>query len=148
MRQALIAIALIAAAAVVAHYHVAAQRYFPIVHISSPDGLSYLAVMDPTPERQACGASNDRYLEPIKQLCKDCRIDYARCERGLEGLAAQIHDGKPLPYPEIDAPGFRMAVVGDANAAQKACAFIAEGMVKQGVRAAACVRANRPPPAR
>jgi hypothetical protein len=148
MKQALIAIVLIAAAAVVAHYHVAAQRYFPIVHISSPDGLSYLAVMDPTPERQACGASNDRYLKPIKQLCKECRIDYARCERSLDGLEAKLHDGVLIPYPAVDAPGLRMAVVGDANAAQMACAFIAAGMVKQGIPAAACVRPNRPPPAR
>jgi len=148
MKQTLIAIVLIAAAAVVAHYHVAAQRYFPIVHISSSDGLSYLAVMDPTPERQACGAANDRYLKPIKQLCRDCRIDYARCERALEGLEAQIHDGKPVPHPAIDAPGFRMAIVGEADMAQKTCAYIAAGMVKQGVRAAACVAANRPPPAR
>jgi hypothetical protein len=149
VRQVAIAVVLVAAAAVLAHYHVAAQTYYPVVRVSSPEGLSYLAVMDGTNERQACGAANDRFLKPFKLMCEKCRIVYARCERELDGLEAQLKNGALVPHPEVDAPGFRMAIIGGADdAAQKACDYIAADMTKRGIRAAACVGANRLPPAR
>ena len=145
---ATIALLLIAAAAAVAHFHVAAQSYYPVVRITAPEGLSYLAVMDPQKERQACGAANDRFLKPIKSMCENCRIVYARCERALEDLEAKMHNGAAIPHPEVDARGFRMAIIGNAEVAQKTCDFVAADMVKRGIRAATCVRADRPPPAR
>ena len=148
MKRFFIAVVVIAGAAVVAHYHVAAQRYYPIVRISAPGGLSFLAVMDAQRERQGCGAANDRFLKPIKQLCKDCRIVYARCDRHLDGLEERLHNGVAVSHPQVDAPGFRMAVVGDPDMARKTCAYVAAAMTKQGVRAAACVAAGSAPPAR
>lgn len=148
VKQVLIAIVLVAAAAVIAHYHVAAQTYYPVVQINSPEGLSYLAVMDPAAERQACGAANDRFLKPFKQMCEQCRIVYARCERELEGLEARLYNGAAVPHPEVDAPGLRMAIVGPADVAQKTCDYIAADMMKRGIAGAACVSANRPPPLR
>ena len=141
-----IAIVLLAAAGAVAHFHVAAQSYYPVVRIAAPEGLSYLAVMEVQRERQGCGAANDRYLRPIKAMCDKCRIVYARCERELEDLEAKLRDGKPVGYPQVDSPGLRMAVIGDGRMAKKMCDFIAADMMKRGVSAATCVAANRTPP--
>lgn len=145
---AVVALLIIAASAVVAHFHVAAQIYYPIVRIAAPEGLSYLAVMDPQRERQGCGVANDRFLNPFKTLCEKCRIVYARCERALEDLEAKLYDGKPVSHPQVAARGFRMAIIGDANAAQKTCELIAADLLKRGIKTAACVQANGTPPLR
>ncbi len=145
---AIAALLLLVAAAAVAHFHVAAQSYYPVVRIAAPQGLSYLAVMDAQQERQGCGVANDRFLRPIKAMCDECRIVYARCERELEDLEAKVRDGKLVEYPRVDSPGFGMVILGDLNTAQKVCDFIAADMVKRGISTATCVRANRAPPAR
>lgn len=143
-----IAIVLLAAAAAVAHLHVAAQSYYPVVRIAAPEGLSYLAVMDPQRERQGCGVANDRFLKPFKTLCEKCRIVHARCERKLEELEAKIYDGKPVSYPQVAARGFRMAIVGEADAALKTCELIAADLLRRGIKTATCFRANATPPFR
>ena len=66
MKQALIALLLIAVGSWLAHLHVASQTYYPVVRLTSPDGLVYTTVQDEVQERRACGAANDRFLKPIK----------------------------------------------------------------------------------
>ena len=79
MKQALIALVLIAVGSWLAHLHVASQTYYPVVRLASPDGLVYTTVQDEVQERRACGAANDRFLKPIKELCKTCQVVFARC---------------------------------------------------------------------
>ena len=145
-KQIGIAVVLVAAASVVAHYHVAAQTYHPVVRVAAPDGVTYLAVQQPTSERQACGVANARFLRPIKEGCKDCRVEHARCERELMGLEASLAHGERLPYHQIFAPGLHLAIIGAPEPAKAACEFIAADMHKRGVAAAACVERDRLPP--
>ena len=83
VRHAIVAGLLIAVSVALAHLHVVSQTYHPVVQLASPDGLVYTAVQDSKHERQECGAANDRFLAPVKQQCKDCRVVLARCEREL-----------------------------------------------------------------
>ena len=139
MKQAVIALILIAAGSWLAHLHVASQIYHPIVRLTSSDGLVYTTVLDEVQERRACGAANDRFLKPIKEACKQCQVVYARCERKLEGLEAALADGAPVPHYQVMAPGVRIAVEGPAAPAKASCEFIAGDMVRRGIRSAACV---------
>ena len=130
---------LIAAGAWLAHLHVASQTYRPIVRLASPDGLTYTTVQDEVSERRACGAANDRFLGPIKELCKQCQVVFARCERRLEGLEAALAEGAAVPHYQVYAPGLRIAIAGPSAAAKASCEYIAADMVKRGQRSAACV---------
>lgn len=145
MKQAIIVLALIAAGSVLAHMHVAVQTYHPVVRLTSPDGLTYTAVQDPTRERQACGAANDRFLGPVKQQCKDCKIVVARCERQLEGLELALLDGEPMPHHRVLSPGLRIAIVGPLEKAKINCQVIVDELVRRGMRSAACVYPSRQP---
>jgi hypothetical protein len=139
MKQALIALVLIAVGSWLAHLHVASQTYYPVVRLTSPDGLAYTTVQDEVTERRACGAANDRFLKPIKEMCKQCQVVFARCERKLEGLEAALAAGAAVPHYTVFAPSLRIAVDGPADAAKASCDFIAGDMVKRGLRSAACL---------
>jgi hypothetical protein len=139
MKQAILVIVLIVAGAWLAHLHVAAQTYHPVVQVLAPEGLTYTAVQDPTSERSACGAANDRFLAPLKAQCKQCQVLHARCARSLEGLELAIHEGSPIPHYLVYGPGLRIAIAGPAAIAKASCDFLAGDMVRRGVRNAACV---------
>jgi hypothetical protein len=137
--KAIIALVLIAVGAWLAHLHVTSQTYYPVVRLSSPEGLVYTTVQDEVQERRACGAANERFLKPIKEACKQCQVVFARCERKLEGLEAALANGTAVPHYQVFAPGLHMAIAGPAEPAKASCEYIAGDMVKRGVRSAACV---------
>lgn len=138
-RNTAVAVVLVAVSAWLAHLHVVSQTYHPVVQLASPDGLVYTAVQDAKHERQACGAANDRFLGPVKQGCKDCKVVIARCERELEGLELAVHEGRKIPHHLIRGPGVRMAIAGPAQTAKASCEQIAGHMIRSGLRSAACV---------
>lgn len=130
---------LIAVSAWLAHLHVVSQSYHPVVQLASPDGLVYTAVQDAKHERQACGAANDRFLGPVKQGCKECRVVLARCERELEGFELAVYEGRQISHPVVRGPGVRMAIAGPAATAKASCEQIANQMVRNGLRSAGCI---------
>jgi hypothetical protein len=139
-RHVVIAAVLIAVSVWLAHLHVVSQTYHPVVQLSSPDGLVYTAVQDARHERQACGAANDRFLEPVKRDCKQCKVVLARCERELEGLELAVYERRQIAQHVVTGPGVRMAIAGPEATAKASCQQIAEQMVRSGLRSAACVR--------
>jgi hypothetical protein len=139
LKQAIIALVLIAVGSWLAHLHVASQTYHPVVRLTSPEGLVYTTVQDEVQERRACGAANERFLKPIKESCKTCQVVFARCERKLEGLEQALANGAAVPHYQVFAPGLRIAIAGPAAPAKASCDFIAGDMVKRGLRSAACV---------
>jgi hypothetical protein len=109
------------------------------VQLSSPDGLVYTAVQDSKHERQECGAANDRFLAPVKQACKDCRVVLARCEREVDGddeLA--VYESRQLAHV-VTGPGVRLMITGPVETAKASCEQIANQMVRSGLRSAACI---------
>ena len=139
MKKSIIAVLLIAAGAVLAHMHVVAQTYYPVVHVTTPEGLKYTAVFDRTDERRACGAKNDRFVAPFKAMCKECQVVLARCERELDGLELALSEGKEIPYHRVFAPGLRVAISGPEAMAKLGCDTIARGLNERGMRSVACV---------
>lgn len=138
-RNIAIAALLIAVSAWLAHLHVVAQRYHPVVRLASPDGLTYTAVQEEKQERQECGAANNRFLGPVRQGCKECRIVVARCERELEGLELALYEGRKVPQYVVTGPGMRMAIAGPPAMAKASCEHIAAEMQRSGLRSGACI---------
>lgn len=136
MKQAIIAALLVGAGAILAHLHVVAQTYYPVVQVTTPEGLHYTAVFDRTDERRACGDKNDQFVAPFKMMCRDCDIVTARCERELSGLELAISEGKSIPYHRVIAPGLRMAIAGPESIARLGCDTIAQGLNARGMRVA------------
>ena len=130
---------LIAVSAWLAHLHVESQSYHPVVRLASPDGLIYFAVQDAMHERQACGEANQRFLGPVREGCKNCRVELARCERELDGAELAVYHGHGLAHHVVSGPGVRMAIEGPAARAKASCELIALQMVRSGLRSAACV---------
>jgi hypothetical protein len=143
VRNIIIAAVLVAAGAVLAHMHVVAQQYYPMVKVEAPEGLTYIAVQDARQERQACGDANQRFLVPIKAGCKDCKVVAARCERVVDGdEETALLEGKSNPNYLVVAPGLRMAIRGPGESARRNCEFIAKDMVSRGMTSAACIYPN------
>ncbi len=138
MKKALFLLVLLAAGAVLAHYHVQNQHYYPVTRLASSDGYAFLLVQDRVDTRGACGAANDRFVEPLKGSCPQCRIVYARCERELQGLELQLLMGDKVPMHVVVAPGIRMAMQGPAATLKRDCENMAHVMVRSGAPTAAC----------
>jgi hypothetical protein len=138
-KTVIIAAVLIGVASVVAQLYVQSQVYYPIVRLEIPGGLSIAAILPETKERKACGAANDKFVAPLKQSCKDCKISMARCERQLEGLELAMHDNVAVPHPMVIAREARVAVMGPPETAKAGCRFLAAKMVEGGVATAACI---------
>jgi len=139
MRQALFILVLLGAGAVLAHYHVANQHYFPVTRLASSDGFTFHMVQDRVDTRGACGEANDRFVAPVKRSCPRCRVVYARCERELQALELKLLLGEPVPLHVVVAPGLRLAMEGPAATLRGDCESMAAQIVRAGVASAACV---------
>jgi hypothetical protein len=122
-----------------AHLHVTAQTYHPVVRMTSSDGLAYTVLLDPTAQRLACGEANRRFIQPVTAACKECEVVFARCERRLEGLELALRRQDPIPHYIVTSPGVRIAVIGPAPDARSRCDSIAGDVLRRGVRRALCV---------
>jgi hypothetical protein len=137
--KALVIAALLAAGAVLARYHVANQHYYPVSKLASSDGYTIHMVQDRTDTRGECGEANDRFLQPIKTTCAQCKIVYARCERELQGLELSLLMGDAVPMYVVIAPGLRLALEGPPQQLRGDCERMATRIVKDGARTATCV---------
>lgn len=137
--KALAIVVLLAAGAVLAHYHVANQHYYPVSQLASSDGYTIHMVQDRVDTRGECGEANDRFLSPIKSTCTQCRIVYARCERELQGLEFSLLMGDAVPMYVVVAPGLRLALEGPPQTLRRDCEQMAAQIVKGGARTATCV---------
>ena len=136
---AIVGLLLVVAVSVIADLYVQSQVYYPVVHMTFPDGLSVSAVMTETGERRACGVTNDEFLAPFRHLCKECRIVAARCERELEGVDLALLRGEPLPYPTLTARDARVVFMGPAEVARMSCNVAAAAMAQKGFKYASCI---------
>jgi hypothetical protein len=85
--------------------------------------------------------ANDRFIDPLKQSCKECKVAAARCEQHLEGLELAIREGAAVPHPVVAANELRIAVMGPPEAAKAGCQVLAANMVANGLKTAVCVPA-------
>jgi hypothetical protein len=137
--KAAVATVLLLAAGVLAHLHVAAQVYYPVVRMTSPDGLVMTALQDETDDRRRCGEANERFIAPMRAHCKDCKVAYARCARELDRMGATLFNGSPAPHFVMLSPGLRVAMEGPQHLARETCEFVAGDLVRRGYRTAVCI---------
>ena len=134
----LLIVGLLAIGSVFAYYRVRALSYYPTLRIETPDGYALTVVQDVRRERSACGEANARFLAPLQTVCKNCKLVYARCLRKLEGVELTLVVEEPPPLYVVRAAGVRMAVSGPLAHLKDVCDNIAVGLVKSGMKTAAC----------
>lgn len=139
LKKVLVIVVLLGAGTLLARYHVANQRYYPVTQLTSSEGYTFHMVQDRVDTRAKCGAANDIFLAPLKSQCTQCTIVYARCERELQGLELKLLMGEAVPHHVVAARGFRMAVEGPAQSVRQSCEAIAAQIVRSGGSSAACV---------
>lgn len=141
-KHILITVVALAAGGVIADLHVASQSYQAIVRIEGPDGAVYTAMLDPVPQRRACGVASQRFLEPLAADCPQCRVVFARCRREGEGVPAFLHASDPgTETPFLNMPGVRIRIDAPEETARRNCEWMAESVHRLGVTSARCVTA-------
>ena len=138
-KQVLIAAAALGLGGLIAQLYVATQTYRPVVRVEGPDGVAYTAILSATRERPDCGAASERFLEPIRAACPECRIAFARCVRQGDGLAASVMEGAKGPHAVVRMPGVSIAIDGAGDAERRDCELIANGVQRLGVPGARCI---------
>ena len=135
----LLIFALLAVGGVYAHYYVKTLTYYPTAKVTLPGGFSFSMVQALQPDRAACGEANRRVLEPLAKSCPQCKVDYARCRRKIEGTdLLLLTEPKPAFYVVV-APGLRMRVDGPRNQIRTVCDGIAEKLAHGGKVNASCL---------
>jgi hypothetical protein len=136
---AIVLLAILAAGGVLAHMHVAAQVYHPVVRMTSPNGLVFTAVHEETAGRRECGEANRTFITPFRAKCPRCETVFARCARTLEGVPALVDQRQPIPDFLVISPGMRLVIAGPEAQARDACNFVAADMVTRGFSTAVCI---------
>ena len=142
LKKILLTVVLLGSGLALAQLFVDAMAYYPVVKVASPGGVEFTLVHDATGNRQACGAENRKFLEPLKKQCKDCDVVYARCERQLHGAELALLRREAMAHFVVSASSMRMLITGPSVAAKRACEDVAANMVKNGLQMAACLYPN------
>ncbi len=140
----LLIVALLAVGGVFAHYRVATLSYYPTAKVELPGGFSFSAVQTLQPDRASCGEANRRFLEALAKVCKDCRVAYARCRRGLEGTDLLLMTESAPSFYVVVSPGLRMRVSGPQAQLGEVCDGIAAQLVSTGRANASCLHPREP----
>ena len=143
IKLVVIALVLGVAGAILAYAYLAPTRYYPVVTVAAPEGLTYVAVQDARSERKACVEANERFLAPIKTGCTGCKVVASRCEPFVQDDEAKTLLEGGRSYLVI-APGLRMAIGGPDTSARRDCDAIAKDMASRGIASVACIYPKPP----
>lgn len=121
---------LVLAGSTAAQMHVSMQSYYPVIRVSTAEGVTYTTLLEPAPERSRCAAASRLFLASLKAGCKDCDVHFARCEREPEeaesgAQAAQRHF--------VSLPGLRIDIDGPMAPATRGCEAIARDLAARGL---------------
>lgn len=143
IRHVLFAVAALLAGGVIAHYHVEAQSYQPMMRVVTPDAVSYTVVLDAVRERRACGVASEQFIATIKADCPECRVAFARCRREGEGLPAVAWEREDAGegHSVVSMPGVSIRIDASADTARRTCEWVVESVNRLGVQSARCLAA-------
>lgn len=139
MKTFVAALLAIAGGTALAYLYAASGSYYPVLRISSPDGLTYTALLDETADRGACAAANERFLAPLTSQCKECKLVFGRCESKADALDLFLHRGEGVRQHLVVSSGMRIALMGPEDTVKAACELIVADLRKRGVRPSSCV---------
>jgi len=119
-----------------AQMHVARQSYYPVIRVSTVEGVTYTTLLEPAGERSRCAAASKVFLASLKTQCPECDVHFARCERA-PGDTGDIGP-QPVPHQVFSVPGLRIDIAGPAASARLGCELIAQDFLRRGLPSAAC----------
>lgn len=133
-RRLAIALLLALAGSTAAQVHVAMQSYYPVIRVSTAEGVTYTTLLEPAAERSRCAAASRLFLASLKARCEDCEVLLARCERSPEDVEEPGTLGAaPVPQHVVAVPGLRIEISGPAAPAARGCEVIARDLAARGL---------------
>ena len=115
------------------------QAYVPVVRMRTADGHFVTLLASKRLGRSACQQTVDQFAAPLR-VCAACSIESMGCTTGLSGIDKALAEGQPLPvYAVVGESGIRVSVVGPPETVKAQCEAIAQHMVRNGMKSAACM---------
>jgi hypothetical protein len=123
---------LVLAGSTAAQMHVAMQSYYPVIRVSTVEGVTYTTLLEPAEDRSRCAAASKVFLASLKAGCEDCEVHFARCEREPEGAEA-LSGAQAAQRPFVSLPGLRIDIDGPTVPAARGCEAIARDLAARGL---------------
>jgi hypothetical protein len=108
--------------------------YYSVVQTQMPGGYVTTAVQN-VDDYQACEAATQRYVEPLRSSCADCRIVQSGCSRSLSGEQKALWEGHPGSDYSLVAGQLRILISGPVNVTQPVCLQLAKDIAAKGAQA-------------
>jgi hypothetical protein len=131
-RRLSLIVLLVLAGSSAAHMHVTMQSYYPVIRVSTVDGVTYTTLLEPAEDRSRCAAASRVFLASLKAGCEDCEVRFARCEREPEGAEAPSR-AQAAQRHFVSLPGLRIDIDGPVAPAARGCEAIARDLAARGL---------------
>lgn len=141
MKYFVLALLMFAAGVAITRIEPETPHVTPIVRLRTTGGLFITLVQSETKTKKLCTEANDRFVQPLIDLCPACEVLSSDCAEKLVGIEGALVRGEPVPVHTVGGAGFRAAVLGPPSTVNATCQALAVHMVKGGVNTATC----RPP---
>ena len=145
MRYLVLAILLFACGASLTQIRVEEeQEYVPVVRTRTTQGMFLTLLHERVKDRRVCQQTVDRFAGVLR-ACATCTIESMECATELVGIDKAMAEGQPIPLYIVAGEGVRISLVGPRRKVRPECESIADQMVLNGLKSAACIYPKRDP---
>jgi len=136
VKNMLIALVLIAAAAAAVYFWPSGGPYYPSVGYADPEGSRFTFLHQPVSSERGCRDLAERLAAPLRKQCAAC-LQPAQCPSAVPPEWRDALEDRPVGGYTVRADKQRILVAG-AQAA-KVCAQLEQQIRRQGLTSARCV---------
>ena len=112
---------------------------YPLVRVRTDDGFFLTLVQSRVHDQARCREAVDAFVATLAKACPSCTVESEECTLELQGIDKALAEGAPLPLYRVSAKELKIALIGPPAKVRARCERIAEGIVAQGMKTAACV---------
>ena len=89
-------------------------EYYSLMQITNPAAGITQIVIQPADTRKLCAALNATYWRGLKTTCPHCKLEMSGCDTKLPDVYRGIFEDKPIVFPYVSWPYFRIVLFGVA----------------------------------
>ena len=118
------------------------QAYVPVVRTRTTEGLFLTFLHERVADRRACQQTFERFAGVVRP-CANCAIESMVCATELAGVDKAVAEDRPVPVYTVVGERVRISLVGPPHRVRSECEGIADQMVLNGLKTAACIYPKR-----
>jgi len=139
LRYFVLALLMFALGVLASTFRLDPRPFHSVVRLRTADGFFMTLVQAHADSEKACMERADGFVTPLERACPTCVVESVDCSHDLAGIDRALADGTEVPLYRVTAAGVNMALVGPPSLVRERCEQIAEAIVAQGMKTAACV---------